>query len=220
MTRVPTASASRCCAGCRWRDAVRARLGRRERDGDGRSGKRGGHGLSDLFYSNCIPSVFLKGLAPAPSLLPSLPPAAAASPARRTADVLRLVPWGQRALASCHVHFTWDVKRKEGARHRKRTGNANRKTAAEKRGKGGDTLNFMRFIVLRSCFCMCTLPMLWPMPLDSLFFCFPPIISLFCLGTCRRLCVHLGVTFLFGKEGRPSDDPNVIPLPRQSIPVT
>ena len=27
------------------------------------------------------------------------------------------------------------------------------------------------------------------------------------------------VTFLFGKEGRPSDDPNVIPLPRQSIPV-
>ena len=37
-------------------------------------------------------------------------------------------------------------------------------------------MNFMRFIVLRSCFCMCTLPMLWPMPLDSLFFCFPPII--------------------------------------------
>ena len=51
-------------------------------------------------------------------------------------------------------------------------------------------MNFMRFIVLRSCFCMCTLPMLWPMPLDSLFLCFPPIISLFCLGTCRRLCVH------------------------------
>ena len=166
--------------------------------------------MSDLFYSNCIPSVFLKGLAPAPSLLPSLPPAAAASPARRTADVLRLVPWGQRALTSCHVHFTWDVKRKEGARHRKRTGNANRKTAAEKRGKGGNTLNFMRFIVLRSCFCMCTLPMLWPMPLDSLFLCFPPIISLFCLGTCRRLCVHLG--------GSAGDDEGGV-VPAQSVTI-
>jgi hypothetical protein len=30
---------------------------------------------------------------------------------------------------------------------------------------------------------MCTLPMLWPMPLDSLFLCLPPISSLVCLGT-------------------------------------
>jgi hypothetical protein len=50
-------------------------------------------------------------------------------------------------------------------------------------GQRQRTLNFMRFMVFKSCFCMCTLPMLWPMPLDSLFFCFPPMISLFCFGT-------------------------------------
>ena len=51
-------------------------------------------------------------------------------------------------------------------------------------------MNFMRFIVLRSCFFMCTLPILWPIPLDSLFLFFPPIISLFCLGTYTRLSMH------------------------------
>jgi len=50
-------------------------------------------------------------------------------------------------------------------------------------GRGWVTLNFIKFIVFKSCFCMCTLPMLWPMPLDSLFLRAPPMSSLVCLGT-------------------------------------
>jgi hypothetical protein len=64
----------------------------------------------------------------------------------------------------------------------KTAGKRRLKTAG--RGRAGGTLNFMRFIVFRSCFCMCTRPILWPIPLDSLFLFLPPIISLFCLGTC------------------------------------
>ena len=63
-------------------------------------------------------------------------------------------------------------------------------------------MNFMRFMVFRSCFCMCTRPMLWPMPLDSLFLCFPPMISLFCLGTCMEVSQRAAA----GEGGHAGDD--------------